>query len=145
MKLEITRKADLATRSLLALAEVARRSKSSELAARVGTTPGYLAQVLAPLVARGWVQSEPGPAGGYTSVADLAEISVLDVIEAVEGSTDAGRCVLQQRTCLSEGPCALHQPWSRARNQLLAELASTPLSTLGSTVTVASPNQGMSR
>ena len=145
MKLEITRKADLATRALLVLGEVGRRSKSSELASSIGTTPGYLAQVMAPLVIRGWVQSEPGPAGGYMNGVDLGEISVLEVIEAVEGSTDTGRCVLQRRSCLSAGPCALHQPWSRARNQLLDELASTPLSTLGSSETVAVRNQGTSR
>lgn len=145
MKLEITRKADLATRALLVLAEVGRRSKSSELASSIGTTPGYLAQVMAPLVMRGWVQSEPGPAGGYMTVVDLGEINVLEVIEAVEGSTDTGRCVLQQRTCLSAGPCALHQPWSRARNQLLDELSATPLSTLPPPAPAATRNQGMPR
>ena len=130
MRLEITRKADLATRALLELAQVGRRSKSSELAHRIGTTAGFLSPVMTPLVTNGWVRSEPGPAGGYSAAVDLGDISVLAVIEAMEGPTDTGHCVLEDRACALGGPCALHQPWSRARGQLLAELASTPLSTV---------------
>ncbi|MBK9177987.1 MAG: Rrf2 family transcriptional regulator [Acidimicrobiales bacterium] len=130
MRLEVSRRADLATRALLVLGRSGRRSKSPELARRVGTTPGFLSQVMAPLVARRWVRSDPGPTGGYAAVVDLDAVSVLDVIEAVEGPTDAGRCVLEDRACSGAGPCALHVPWSRARAQLLGELAGTPLSSL---------------
>lgn len=131
MRLEITRRTDLATRALLALSESGQRTKSAELAETVGTTPGFLSQALTPTVAAGWVRSDPGPTGGYTLVADLASISVLDVIEAVEGPTDAGRCVLEDRACAAHGPCALHLPWSRARSVLADELAASPLDALG--------------
>ena len=127
MRLEITRRADLATRALLELAALDRRSKSAELAERVGTTPGFLTQAMTPLVSRGWVRSDPGPTGGYAAAVDLDDVSVLDVIEAVEGPTDTGRCVLQDRPCSRGGHCALHQPWTKARGQLLSELARTPL------------------
>ena len=130
MRLEITRRADLATRALLELAALGRRSKSAELAERVGTTPGFLAQAMTPLVNRGWVQSEPGPTGGYVRNVELDDVSVLDVIEAVEGPTDTGRCVLEDRPCAGGEQCALHQPWSKARQHLLTELAGTPLSAL---------------
>lgn len=132
MRLEVSRKADLATRALLELAEAGRRSKSAELAERVGTTAGFLSQVVAPLAARGWIRSDPGPTGGYVSLVDLSEVSVLDVIEAVEGPTDTGRCVLEDRPCTGGGPCALHVPWSQARGHLLEQLAGTPLSALAS-------------
>lgn len=104
--------------------------KSSELAALVGTTPGFLSQAMTPLVLQGWVRSEPGPTGGYVPVVGLDEVSVLDVIEAVEGPTQTGKCVLEDRPCSGGAACALHVPWSRARDHLLAELAATPLSAL---------------
>lgn len=85
MRLEITRRSDLATRALLALAAAGERTKASVLAEAVGTTPGFLSQAMTPLVARGWVRSEPGPTGGYTVLVDPATVSVLEVIEAVEG------------------------------------------------------------
>ena len=130
MRLEITRRSDLATRALIELARLGRRTKSSELAEAIGTTPGFLSQAMTPLAAQGWVRSEPGPAGGYALTADLADVSVLDVIEAIEGPSDAGRCVLEDRPCGSAGPCALHQPWQRARTQLLDELSNSPLAGL---------------
>ena len=130
MRLEITRRADLATKALLELAARGTKTKAADLAEKIGASAGFLAQAMTPLVARGWVRSEPGPSGGYISATDLAELSVLDVIEAVEGPTDTAQCVLEDRACSGGGPCALHQPWSRARAQLLRELEATPLSGL---------------
>jgi Rrf2 family protein len=141
VKLEITRKADLATRALLVLGRADDRWKAKALAHDLGTTPGFLTQVMAPLVTRRWVHSEPGPSGGYRGVVDLSGINVLEVIEAVEGPVDTEHCVLEDRTCKSGGACALHQPWSRARTQLLAELAATPLSTLPAPPRAAPRNQ----
>jgi len=58
-------------------------------------------------------------------------VSLLDVIEAVEGPTDRGQCVLEDRPCARSAQCALHQPWSSARAQLTAELAGTTMASLG--------------
>lgn len=130
MRLEVSRKADLATRTLLTLARSGERSKAPALADQVGTTAGFLSQVVAPLAARGWIGSAPGPTGGYHATISLDDVSVLDVIEAVDGPTDTGRCVLQDRACAGGGLCALHVPWTQARAQLLGELARTPLASL---------------
>lgn len=130
MRLEVTRKADLATKAILALDAAGRRAKAVELADWVGTTPGFLSQVLTPLVSSGWVRSEPGPSGGYSISTDLDELSVLDVIEAVEGPTDSGRCVLEDRSCSDSAPCVLHEAWKAARSRLMEELAGISLATL---------------
>ncbi len=122
MRLEVTRKSDLAVRSLQALAARAERMKGPELAAIVGSSSGFVSQVLTPLVRAGWVRSDPGPSGGYSLTADLDDVSVLAVIETIEGPTDTGRCVLADRPCDESGTCALHVPWLRARSQLRAQL-----------------------
>ena len=125
MRLEVTRKSDLAVRSLQALAATPERMKGPELAEIVGSTPGFVSQVLTPLVRAAWVRSDPGPSGGYSLTADLDDVSVLAVIETIEGPTDSGRCVLADRPCNEGGTCALHDPWLRARAQLLAQLDAT--------------------
>lgn len=130
MRLEVTRKTDLAARALVALAGSDNRMKGAELADALGTTSGFVPQVLAPLVARGWVRSDPGPTGGYSLATELGSLSVLDVVEAVEGPTDTGRCVLADRPCGEDGPCALHHAWSRARTHLVNELGASRLSSL---------------
>jgi Rrf2 family iron-sulfur cluster assembly transcriptional regulator len=130
MRLEITRRTDLATRALLELHRRGDKTKSADLAAELGTTPGFLSHAMTPLIGRGWVRSEPGPTGGYRLVTPLAGISVLQVIETIEGPTDTERCVLEKRLCSGGVPCALHQPWAKARGQLLGELGRTTLATL---------------
>lgn len=125
MRLEVTRKSDLAVRSLQALGASLDRMKGPELADRVGSTSGFVSQVLSPLVRAGWVRSDPGPSGGYSLVADLDEVSILTVIETIEGPTESGRCVLADRPCDVGGTCALHVPWLRASAQLRAQLDAT--------------------
>lgn len=132
MRLEVTRRTDLATRALLSLATSGDRLKASELADALDASPGFLSQAMTPLVNRGWVRSEPGRSGGYTAVVPLDELSVLDVIEAVEGQTDVTRCVLEDRSCAGGGRCALHDAWAQARGHLLRDLSETPLSAIAS-------------
>ncbi len=131
MRLEVTRKSDLAVRSLRALGAANTRVKGPALAELVGTSAGFVAQALTPLVRAGWVHSEPGPTGGYSLAADLDDVSVLAVIEAVEGPTDGGQCVLADRPCDETGACALHVPWQAARSELLQQLDSVSVSHAG--------------
>lgn len=130
MRLEVTRKSDLAVQTLVALARAGRRLKASSLAELTGATPGFMPQVVSPLVRRGWVGSDPGPTGGYSLRIDPADISLLDVIETIEGETVTGSCVLADRPCTDQGPCSIHVPWSRARDLLLEGLRSVSMADL---------------
>ena len=132
MKLEITRKTNLAISAMTALNEAGGRISGQKLASTIETTTTFLARVVAPLVRCGWVASQPGRTGGYELVADATELSVLDIIEAVEGPTDNESCVLRAGQCSADDPCATHEAWSRARDALVNELAATPLTILSS-------------
>jgi len=128
MRLEITRRADLAVRALALIGSSGARWKSIDLAGELGTTTDFVPQIVGPLVKTGWLRSDPGPTGGYTSIVALDDVSVLQVIEAVDGPTDAGRCVVADRPCTAATPCTLHLAWARARPELLRVLAETPVS-----------------
>jgi Rrf2 family protein len=128
MRLEITRRADLAVRALGELATTGGRCKSVDLAAALGTTTGFVPQVMGPLVKAGWVASDPGPTGGYRALVSLDTLSLLSVIEAVDGPTETGRCVVAERPCDAHDRCALHDAWGRARDELISTLDATPLS-----------------
>jgi len=127
MRLEITRRADLAVRAMVLLGGSPQRWKAPALAAALDTTAGFVPQVIGPLVKAGWVRSEPGPTGGYLGAVDLASVSVLQVIEAIDGATDQGRCVVADRECGREQPCSLHVAWANARTELMASLGGTSL------------------
>ncbi len=133
MRLEITRRADLAVRAMVALASADRRWKAGELAAALDTTIGFVPQVIGPLVKAGWVRSDPGPTGGYAARVRLDDLTVLDVIEAVDGPTDTGRCVIEDKPCGGHHPCSLHDAWAHARDELTGALRTRTLATLAGT------------
>lgn len=122
---------------MVALGRTPGRMKSAELADLLDTTAGFIPQVMAPLVRANWVTSDPGPTGGYRSLVDITQLSVLQVVEAIDGPTDTGRCVVADKPCDGIDPCALHFAWTSAREVLLAALSAMPLSdvTLPSGVT----------
>ena len=124
----MTRRAELAIRALAVLGDAGGRTKASVLADELDTTVAFVPQVLQPLVRAGWVASEPGPTGGYRCLVGLDEVSVLEVIEAVDGATDVGRCVAADRPCRAAEPCVLHTAWGRARSELVGALRATPMS-----------------
>jgi Rrf2 family protein len=127
MRLELSRRTDIALRALRRLDAAGDRTKRTDLAEAVGTTPDFLARIMGPLVRAGWVSSEPGRSGGYETAGDIASVSLLDLIEQMEGTPDDGTCVLEGGPCAATERCALHDPWTRAREALLAELAGTPI------------------
>lgn len=135
MRLEMTRKADLACRVLVALSRHGGRAKAAALAGSLDATPGFMQQVLGPLVEAGWVASGIGPTGGYELTADLDGVSVLEVVEAIDGPTVTGRCVVAGRRCDASEPCGLHKAWETTRDTLVAQLAATPLSALAAAPT----------
>lgn len=122
MRLEVTQRADLGVRAIVQLHTSGGRLKSSDLAEALGTTAGFIPQVMGPLVRAGWVRSVSGPTGGYEAIADLDALSVLAVVEEIDGPTDTGRCVVADRACDPDRPCALHFAWGRARGELRASL-----------------------
>ncbi|WP_068327292.1 RrF2 family transcriptional regulator [Janibacter terrae] len=126
MRLEVTRRAELAVQAVGLLAPAGTRLKAPELAEALGATPGFVAQVVGPLVKAGWVRSTPGPTGGYSLTDDASGVSVLEVIEAIDGPTTTGRCVAEDRACTLGRTCVLHEAWSRARTTLTDILAATP-------------------
>jgi Rrf2 family protein len=130
MRLEVTRRAELAVRAMGVLGRSSIRLKAPDLAEALGTTTAFVPQVMGPLVKAGWARSDPGPTGGYSLRAPLDEVSVLAVIEAVDGATDAGRCVVEDRACDAAHPCILHHAWGLARGELVRSLGSIRLSEL---------------
>ena len=128
MRLELTKKTDLAFQALeLIAASGDTRATGADLAGELEITTQYLPHVMAPLTRAGGVNSTSGPRGGYTINTDLADVSLLDLIEAVEGHFDDSRCLHLGPKHSATHHCALHEPWIRARTALLGELGGSYL------------------
>jgi Rrf2 family transcriptional regulator, iron-sulfur cluster assembly transcription factor len=125
MELTLGSRVDYAVRAVVDLARHhgGGRRKAREVSDAMAIPASYLPQVLAPLVRAGVVVSESGPAGGYELRHPPGEITLLQVIRAVEGDPSSTTCVLRGGPCLAGGPCAMHEPWMQAQEAFLAKLA----------------------
>ncbi len=77
----------------------------------------YLEQLLAQLRRRGLVQSVRGPGGGYHLGKAASDISVAEVIEAVNETTDATRCQ-GAGDCQKGETCLTHHLWMDLSDQI---------------------------
>ena len=78
--------------TLLAVLPPDRTLPAARLAEFHGVPPAYLAKALQSLARAGLLESVPGPRGGYRLAKPAADITVLDVVRAVEGDDPAFRC-----------------------------------------------------
>lgn len=92
MVMQLNRSTDNAIRMLICLAKASGAVSSSQLARTIGVSPRYLLQIGARLRDAGFVSVRFGAAGGYRLSRLPAEISLLDVITAMEGRTDLSEC-----------------------------------------------------
>jgi len=131
MRLELTRRGDYGVRAMLALAEADLGGSSSraasclsvpQLAARMAIPPGILPSVMQRLARAGLVTAREGRAGGYALARPASSISLLEVIEAIEGEMRLRTCVLRSAPCGSRGECAVHAVFARAHDRLREEL-----------------------
>lgn len=127
MRLDLNKRTDLALQAMQELCVKEDRVAGPELAEAIQTTRQYLPQIMNPIVKAKWVTSTPGPHGGYRLQVPLEEISVVELIEAMEGPTNDGTCVLTGDICAEDGYCALHGAWLHARDVLLRELGQMSL------------------
>ncbi|MDR2738878.1 MAG: Rrf2 family transcriptional regulator [Treponema sp.] len=86
-------------------------SSTRSIAENTGISDGYLEQLFIPLRKAGIVQGIRGPQGGYLPGRPVAEITVGDVLRAVEGPLEPVACVTEN-TCPMKDTCISTHTWS---------------------------------
>lgn len=72
-----------------------------------------VSKVLKLLVKSGLVASYRGAAGGYSILKSASEISVAEIIEAIEGPIAMTECSIEEGLCAQESKCSLRGNWQR--------------------------------
>ena len=131
MKLELTRRGDYAIRAMLALARAkGARLSTPTIAAAMGIPVRFLPQVMGDLGRADLVDSHSGRNGGYRLARPAERISLLAIIEAVEGDSRRRTCVLRGGPCRLDGACDVHDVFFRAQDRLLRTFADATLASV---------------
>jgi Rrf2 family protein len=124
VRLELTRKADYAVRTVLQLAtlDAGEWMAGPRLADEMTIPARFLPQVMQALVRAGIVEATLGRAGGYRLRRPPRSVSVLDVVQAIEGDARRRTCVLRSTGCDPDRPCTVHDVFADAQDALLQRL-----------------------
>jgi Rrf2 family protein len=131
MRLDLTMRADYAIRAMLALGSApGLLSSSRAIAARMGIPPRFLPQIMADLSRAGLVEASVGRGGGYRMTVDPASVSLLSIVEAVEGDPHRQICVMRGTPCGQNGECAVHYVFYAAEGALLDHLRTATVASI---------------
>ena len=89
----------------------------------------YLEQLFGKLRRHELVESTRGPGGGYTLARPMRDVSVADIIFAVDEPLDATNCGGKEN-CHDDGPCMTHELWSNLNKKMIEFLDGVTLQEL---------------
>lgn len=126
--LRVTRLTDYATVVLTVLAaEPETVLSAAELAERAGLEAPTVSKVLKPLAQAGLVEGFRGAHGGYRLTRPPGEISLLEIVEAMEGPIAMTECSLDEHVCGIASQCGVRANWRRINDVVAAALSDVSL------------------
>jgi Rrf2 family transcriptional regulator, iron-sulfur cluster assembly transcription factor len=130
--LQISRKSDYAIRGMVYLASqpVGNISMLSDIAAEMDIPHTFLAKIFQQFNKLGLVKSYRGAGGGFQLGRPAAKISLLDIVEAVEGPIIPNQCIMAAGTCSRDKTCTVHPVWKDVQKGMRGTLAKVSLKRL---------------
>ncbi len=122
--MQLTREGDYGIRSVLYLARQPYKKISfvTEIAEEYKIPRSFLAKILQKLVKAKIVRSYRGVKGGFSLARQAKDISVLDVMEAIEGKIALNLCLTDKKKCEFSRHCPVHHVWGRAQAKVIEVL-----------------------
>jgi Rrf2 family protein len=130
--MQITRQADYALRAVRYLSRLSPGEKAStnSIAEGENIPPSFLAKIISQLSIAGILHTARGARGGVYLSRPCKEISILDVVEAIDGPILFNECTANPKMCEFSDSCFLHDLWSESRDELKDKLKQTTFAQL---------------
>src|SRR5512139_1808072 len=118
--MQLTREGDYGIRSVLYLARQPYKKISfvTEISEEYKIPRSFLAKILQKLVKAKIVRSYRGVKGGFSLARQAKDISMLDVLEAIEGRLAMNLCLEDKRKCDFSRHCPIHSVWVTAQSKV---------------------------
>ena len=95
-----------------------------ELTRKINIPYHFLAKILQNLTRQGLLTSQKGPAGGFALRMAAKDITLYQIVEAIDGAEFKSNCILGFAECSGENPCAVHEKWGSLREGIYRMLVS---------------------
>lgn len=130
--LRINKRVDYAMRVVLALAK---RPEGTRVTARqiqdeMAVPQAFLRRIVADLSRMGLVRTYLGPKGGLQLARRPEEISMYDVITAIEGPVVLAACLYDHDDCPMSGTCVIQSRWQQIQDTMIEQLQATTFADL---------------
>lgn len=131
-----SRSAEYAIRAFVHLAVLPadEYAMAKNIAAETGIPSHFLAKILQDLARHGYLRSSKGPRGGFRLREGAEEISMLKVVEAVDGAGRYDRCIGGSPECNDKAPCGMHDSWKVLRSRIIGYLEGTSIADLANSL-----------
>jgi len=125
--MQITRQADYALRAILFLAQLqpSQRAATSQIAEEQHIPPSFLAKIISQLSIAGLIHTSRGARGGVSLARPPSEISILEVVEAIDGPISLNECVGTADGCPFKEDCPIRSLWCDLQAELVEKLRRT--------------------
>ncbi|WP_086539902.1 RrF2 family transcriptional regulator [Algoriphagus antarcticus] len=105
-----------------------RRVKIGEVVEHIDSPEAFTAKIVGALVKENIVQSVTGPYGGfYIDKYQMGQITMIDIVTAIDGDSIFNGCGLGLKDCDAEQPCPMHSKFVKVRADLKSMLNSTSI------------------
>jgi Rrf2 family protein len=142
--MQLTRAADYAVRVMIHLAgqPVHTRASRADLAEAAECPEQFLSKVLQSLTRAGLVISHRGNTGGFELPDSTRDVSVLEVVEAIEGPVRLNLCLTHDHACARQSWCPAHPIWAEAQQAMAEVLQKATIQSLAQRAVAPAGNGG---
>ena len=95
----ISEAASIALHGMIIIARSDKNVNVLDIAEATQTSKHHVAKVMQRMVKQGYLSSQRGPTGGFIIKKDPAEITLLEIYEAIEGEIELTKCYLDKQIC----------------------------------------------
>jgi len=107
-----------------------------EIAEEIEAPPAFTAKVLQNLSKYKIITSLKGPYGGFYCDEHQLDLSVIEIVNAINGVAVFKECIMGLHSCTDEHPCPLHFQYSEKRDNLMLSFQQTTIGSLAQDLSV---------
>jgi Rrf2 family transcriptional regulator, iron-sulfur cluster assembly transcription factor len=127
-----SRSSEYAIRAFVHLASVqdGKYAMVKQIAEQEEVPAHFLAKILQQLARKGLLRSSKGPTGGFSLRIPPDEISLMQIVDALDGLAEYQKCPTGLAECNDHAPCGMHDTWKGLRSRIIDYLDKTTIADL---------------